>query len=173
MLSPTKVYRIYYVVVMAGFPDRVRLDDLTLLANKCFYTNLLVCTSPARCRDDVSRVSVWNSNRLIVHSIGNLQRFSDNVDVIDQLDLFESRHYIGNCPFLNVLVLLKLATLISQKIDLFYTRAKKSNLIHLKASHYQLNNVQLISDDLNFVGDSELSKRGYFLDNRLGVEKLV
>ncbi|CAG9773895.1 unnamed protein product [Ceutorhynchus assimilis] len=41
-----------YVIVMAGLNNNnVKLSDITLIANTCFYTNLIFCTIPAKCTD--------------------------------------------------------------------------------------------------------------------------
>lgn len=118
-----------FVIVLAGLNDvNIHINDITSLANKCFYTNLILGTIPVI--NDTSDLSyrVQGVNNQIRKITSNLKYFSSNIEILDLRDRFLFRDYQVNSFYLNRLGLRKLAKQIKNSIINFNSRKLISNL---------------------------------------------
>ena len=125
-----------YVVVMAGLNDTITLNDITYLANKCFYTNLIVCTLPMNynyCQGSTSIVNVVNmNNECLQRTINKLKMFSVSIDLLDLTGRFNSTEFAGNTLFLNRKGLIRLSVLIGNSVVGFSGKKEVTNLVQVR-----------------------------------------
>lgn len=126
-----------FVIVILN-PDNlpVSLHDVTYLANRCFYVNLILCTSPTGYKISKSSKAVFNDiamgNKELIRYVSNLKRLNTNVNVVDLSNKFRFRDFINNTFYLGFRGLLKLAKMLKDSIIGFESAAKDyCNLIHV------------------------------------------
>ena len=107
-----------YVIVLAGMNDnKIKKKDITLLADKCFKTNLLFCTLPGV---GYANCSLTMVNSDIVTNVTFLKRFSLSVDLLDtNSKFFSSKDFNHFNLYLNGVGLYKLANHIRNSINDF------------------------------------------------------
>lgn len=72
-----------YVIMLAGTNDKnVRVSDIKLLTNKCFHTNLILCSVPFN-NVSVDRMYHTHVNDKILSVATNLKKFSISLDILD------------------------------------------------------------------------------------------
>lgn len=109
-----------YVIVLAGINNNdISTKDITLLADKCFRTNLIFSMLPVNGALDYywCKFSVVNNKMLSV--VNNLKRFSVSIDLLDTTNQFSPRDFIKSKPYLNSKGLSKISMLIKSTIGSF------------------------------------------------------
>lgn len=105
-----------YVLVLAGLNNSdIRMSDITLLTNMCFYTNLIVGTIPAKFEGTTPFKNIELVNRKITNCINNLRKFATNIQCIDIYNKFRFSDYNNNI-FLNSKGLAKMASIFKHFI---------------------------------------------------------
>lgn len=108
-----------YVIFLAGISTKeFKKNEITLLTNKCFHTNLIICTIPTSRRSPTADV-IDNINNTISRNVSILKSFSVNIDLLELHSLFTSGHFKKNSTFLNRSGLRRLARDISGRINCF------------------------------------------------------
>ncbi|CAG9769995.1 unnamed protein product [Ceutorhynchus assimilis] len=92
----------YVMVAVGSNNESISLHDVTLLANKCFYTNLIFCTSPARFDGSGRSFVVEQLNNNLRRYASNLRMSSNTIGLIELSNKFYARHYCRNNYFLNI-----------------------------------------------------------------------
>ena len=106
-----------FVIVLAGTNNlNVKLNDTSALANDCFYTNLLLCSVPAKYEGSVPLNNIDLVNKKIISSVVNFRRFVSNINFLDLFNKFRYADYVQNSIFLNRRGLFKMASLIHNMI---------------------------------------------------------
>lgn len=109
-----------FVVVLAGLNDRdIKARDIQTLCNRCFHTNLLICTLPVyNCSRGLgSRRHVFKVNSKIWTTVSNLKRFNVNIDCLDLSERFGRRKFSGSGLCLNREGLRRLSLLLKDSIS--------------------------------------------------------
>lgn len=121
-----------YVIVLLD-PNNlpVSLHDITLLANKCFYTNLIFCTSPGCETSGSLEAGHCLNNKNLINYIDNLKTFSNNIGYIDLTKSFYYKHFIKRSLFLNKSGLNRLALLMRRALADFVGSSNACNLVQL------------------------------------------
>lgn len=124
-----------FVIVLAGMNnENVRLDDLTLLANKCFHTNLIMTTIPVNEYGSTSLRRINNIktvNNKIVDCVRNLKFFTTNIDCVDTNNKFLLGDFLGKGLYLNSRGMLKLSRLLLGCLTNFSRRKPTTNLRYI------------------------------------------
>lgn len=90
-----------FVIVLAGINnENISTKSLSSLANKCFYTNLIVCTIPINFNSTTSK-TVRAVNSKIFNCMLKLCYYSSNVKMLDLQDKFKTNSFFSNNIFLN------------------------------------------------------------------------
>ncbi|CAG9763985.1 unnamed protein product [Ceutorhynchus assimilis] len=133
-----------FVIVLAGTNNyNIKLNDITKLANQCFYTNLILCTVPAKHEDGSPFKGIEIVNRQIVTYVSNLRKFSNNINYVDLYNKFRYSDYVSRNVFLNSKGLSKMAIFIHAAVDGFFQATSFSCLreIRLQASAVSVDEV--------------------------------
>ena len=105
-----------FVIVLAGLNNNdISLNDITLIANWCFFTNLILCTIPAKFEESIPNNNIEYVNAKIIKSVHNIRQFSNNVNILDLQTKFSYSDYTRSF-FLNNKGLTKMAYLMSNLI---------------------------------------------------------
>ena len=153
-----------YVVVLAGINDNdIRLGDITLLANKCFHTNLIICNLPYK--NDSADISykIQNVNNKLSRISQRLKQFSNCIDFLDLSNRFFQKHFIDSTLYLNNSGLSRLAYTLKVFINNFQLNNCINNLIYVSVSTDPVLDVSTSDDRKTTVQESEHEQAGAFL----------
>lgn len=105
-----------YVIVLAGLNNNdIALKDITLLSNMCFYTNLVLCTIPAKYDASIPYKSIEIVNKKIINVVTNLRLYSTNINYLDLYGKFRYCDY-SRGVFLNNRGLAKMACFVRNAV---------------------------------------------------------
>lgn len=146
-----------FVISLAGLDNRnLLLRDLSTLANKCFHTNLIVCTLPAKYKGVLPFNRVDIVNKQILDAVERLQMFSNNIDVLELHDKFDRSNYISGGPYLNKFGLRKLSdAIIHCLIEYPGNNHCNNNLVYIACNNecISLGNDDLVGNSNKTSGD--------------------
>lgn len=128
-------------VIMIVHPDNlpVSLHDVTYLANKCFYANLILCIPPighlktagAGIRGQTER------NKDVTRYVVSLKSLNVNIDIADLSKRFRFSDFVKNTCYLKNRGLIKLAKFLKDAIINFASSAKSDcNLVQVSRNSY-------------------------------------
>lgn len=123
-----------YVLVLAGMNDSViSLKDVTQLANKCFYTNLIISSVPISSTYSdsnlASRISGINDKLFKITT--KLKYFCNSIDFLNLHNRFGYDEWVRDSVYLNGRGLSKLARMFVCSLQNFYKMTTISNLVRI------------------------------------------
>lgn len=121
-----------FVIVLAGVNnDDISVRNISSLANKCFFTNLLLCNIPVNveCRN---AYRFYHVNNKISNSALNLGFYSNNVKYLNLENEFDQGCYFRNSIYLNRRGRRLLANLIFKKVINFSIPDRFRTLLQVK-----------------------------------------
>lgn len=113
-----------YVILLAGLNNTdLSIHDITLLSNKCFKTNLIICNIPCKLKNnnivDEKCINVANVNEKLSSITTKLKMFCINIDFVTTDNLKYSDFYYNSNFYMNKRGLCKLANNIKIVIGNF------------------------------------------------------
>lgn len=159
-----------FVLVLAGVNDRIlSTRGITTLANKCFHTNLVLCTIPV----NYSCASPWHHIEAVnykLHSVAsNLKQFTNNIDVLDLHHKFFKRDFVNNSYYLNVKGKIKLSYYLKNIVKTFHTKKSVTNLRQIKLDLQTAPDVvvdaSLVADNAIHSDNSDLNNSVFLMHN--------
>lgn len=131
-----------YVLVLAGLNDTsIRMPDITLLANKCFATNLIICSLPILPNSPYYSTyteNITSVNLKMMTVVERLKRFSISIDFLDLSNKFTYGEFTQSTIFLNKKGLARLGKIVRHCV-LNFGSSGLTNLIYFNSdlTHHQ------------------------------------
>lgn len=148
-----------------------------MLANKCSYTNLIICTIPINPGYYDTHDCITRINNKISTTTSKLRWFSINIDLLDLSDKFTFREFVNSHFYLNTRGLSRLSKFIKGSVRNFFDKPNVSNLKHI--DHTQRTKLPVVNTqtgdkpELNLVGNSNSCNSNHFLTKKVHVEDLT
>lgn len=155
-----------FVVMLGGINNNfLRLDEISLLVNKCFNTNLLICSIPFNSVNNTKTNAIDKINNFLFKSVMRLKKFTNMLGYIEIFNILRSSDYIRNTKYLSPKGLYKVANAIVRNIKDF--NKPENKICNLK--EIEISNHCALQGIIDINNSQPLIPSNIFLENSQGI----